>query len=96
MCLFLFYVLFWLERIYIDWKQLDLVKVGSLIFKEFDNLKYFCIQLVYIVGCMGGFMFGVLNVVNEQVVVLFLEEKIVFLDILKLIEYVCEKYNLNY
>ncbi|NEP72610.1 MAG: 1-deoxy-D-xylulose-5-phosphate reductoisomerase [Okeania sp. SIO2G4] len=88
----LLYALSWPERIYTDWKQLDLVKAGSLTFKEPDNLKYPCIQLAYTAGRIGGSMPAALNAANEQAVALFLEEKIPFLDIPKLIEYVCEKH----
>lgn len=92
----LLYALSWPERIYTDWKQLDLVKAGSLTFKEPDNLKYPCIQLAYAAGRIGGSMSAVLNAANEQAVALFLEEKITFLDIPKLIEYVCEKHKYDY
>ncbi len=92
----LLYALSWPERIYTDWEQLDLVKAGNLTFKEPDNLKYPCIQLAYAAGRMGGSMPAVLNAANEQAVALFLEEKITFLDIPKLIEYVCEKHKSNY
>ena len=37
-----------------------------------------------------------MNAANEQAVALFLEEKIPFLDIPKLIEYVCEKHKSDY
>ena len=92
----LLYALSWPERVYTDWEQLDLVKAGSLTFKEPDNLKYPCIQLAYLTGRMGGSMPAVLNAANEQAVALFLEEKIQFLDIPKLIEYICEKHKSNY
>ncbi|NES66917.1 MAG: 1-deoxy-D-xylulose-5-phosphate reductoisomerase [Okeania sp. SIO2D1] len=92
----LLYSLSWPERIYTDWKQLDLVKAGSLTFKEPDNLKYPCIQLAYTAGRIGGSMSAALNAANEQAVALFLEEKIPFLDIPKLIEYVCEKHKSDY
>lgn len=92
----LLYALSWPERIYTDWKQLDLVKAGSLTFKEPDNLKYPCIQLAYAAGRIGGSMPAALNAANEQAVALFLEEKIPFLDIPKLIEYVCEKHKSDY
>ena len=92
----LLYALSWPERVYTDWEQLDLVKAGSLTFKEPDNLKYPCVRLAYETGRMGGSMPAVLNAANEQAVELFLEEKIRFLDIPKLIEYVCEKHKSNY
>ncbi len=92
----LLYALSWPERIYTDWQQLDLVKAGSLTFKEPDHLKYPCIQLAYAAGRIGGSMSAVLNAANEQAVALFLDEKIPFLDIPKLIEYVCEKHKSDY
>ncbi|MCL2926227.1 MAG: tetratricopeptide repeat protein, partial [Trichodesmium sp. MAG_R04] len=92
----LLYALSWPERVYTNWEQLDLVKAGSLTFKEPDNLKYPCIRLAYATGRMGGSMPAVLNAANEQAVALFLEEKIQFLDIPKLIEYICEKHKSSY
>ena len=86
----LLYALSWPERIYTDWETLDLVKAGDLTFKEPDDLKYPCMQLAYAAGREGGSMPAVLNAANEKAVALFLEEKIQFLDIPKLIEYACE------
>lgn len=88
----LLYALSWPERIYTDWEPLDLVKAGSLTFKEPDNLKYPCIQLAYAAGRAGGSMPAVLNAANEQAVALFLSEKIDFLDIPKLIEHACDRH----
>lgn len=88
----LLYALSWPERIYTDWESLDLVKCGSLTFKEPDHDKYPCMELAYGAGRAGGSMPAVLNAANEQVVALFLDEKIKFLDIPKLIEAVCDKH----
>ncbi len=85
----LLYALSWPERIYTDWKPLDLVKAGNLTFKEPDHQKYPCMQLAYAAGKAGGSMPAVLNAANEQAVALFLEEKITFLDIPRCIESVC-------
>jgi 1-deoxy-D-xylulose-5-phosphate reductoisomerase len=49
-------------------------------------------QLAYAAGRAGGSMPAVLNAANEQAVALFLEEKISFLDIPKLIEMVCDRH----
>lgn len=89
----LLYALSYPERIYTDWEQLDLVKAGSLTFKEPDHDKYPCMNLAYAAGRAGGSMPAVLNAANEQAVALFLEEKIKFLDIPKLIEYVCDRHS---
>ncbi|MGL5796415.1 MAG: 1-deoxy-D-xylulose-5-phosphate reductoisomerase [Waterburya sp.] len=88
----LLYALSWPERIYTDWEQLDLVKAGDLTFREPDHQKYPCMQLAYAAGRAGGLMPAVLNAANEQAVALFLEEKIGFLDIPRLIEQVCDRF----
>ncbi len=88
----LLYALSWPERILTDWPRLDLVKSGDLTFREPDHEKYPCMQLAYAAGRAGGSMPAVLNAANEQAVALFLEEKITFLDIPKLIEKVCDKH----
>ncbi len=86
----LLYSLSWPERIYTDWEQLDLVKAGSLTFKEPDRQKYPCMELAYAAGRAGGCMPAVLNAANEEAVALFLGEKIGFLDIPRIIAKVCE------
>jgi 1-deoxy-D-xylulose-5-phosphate reductoisomerase len=88
----LLYALSWPERIYTDWEQLDLVKAGDLTFREPDHQKYPCMQLAYAAGRSGGLMPAVLNAANEQAVALFLQEKIGFLDIPRLIEQVCARF----
>ncbi|MEW6491885.1 MAG: 1-deoxy-D-xylulose-5-phosphate reductoisomerase [Cyanobacteriota bacterium] len=88
----LLYALSWPDRIYTDWERLDLVKAGSLTFREPDHHKYPCMQLAYAAGRAGGSMPAVLNAANEQAVALFLEEKIQYLDIARCIEYVCDRH----
>lgn len=88
----LLYALSYPERIATNWEPLDLVKVGSLTFREPDHDKYPCMQLAYAAGRAGGCMPAILNAANEQAVALFLEEKIRFLDIPRLIEQVCDRY----
>ncbi|MBE9028597.1 1-deoxy-D-xylulose-5-phosphate reductoisomerase [filamentous cyanobacterium LEGE 11480] len=86
------YTLSYPERIHTDWEQLDLVKVGSLTFREPDHNKYPCMNLAYAAGRAGGCMPAVLNAANEKAVELFLEEKIRFLEIPKVIEQACDRY----
>ncbi|MCG5061887.1 MAG: 1-deoxy-D-xylulose-5-phosphate reductoisomerase [Limnoraphis sp. WC205] len=88
----LLYAMSWPERIYTNWESLDLVKAGNLTFKAPDNQKYPCMPLAYAAGRAGGTMPAVLNAANEQAVALFLDEKIEFLDIPKMIEYVCDRH----
>jgi len=89
----LLYALSYPERIYTDWERLDLVKAGSLTFREPNHQKYPCMNLAYSVGKAGGSMPAVLNAANEQAVALFLEEKIHFLDIPRCIETVCDRHS---
>ena len=91
----LLYALSWPERFHTDWERLDLVKAGSLTFKEPDRQKYPCMGLADAAGRAGGSMSAVLNAANEQAVALFLEEKIRFLDIPRLIELVCDRHRVN-
>jgi 1-deoxy-D-xylulose-5-phosphate reductoisomerase len=86
------YALSYPERIFTNWELLDLFKIGTLTFREPDHQKYPCMQLAYAAGRAGGSMPAVLNAANEQAVALFLEEKIQFLDIPKLIEQVCDRH----
>ncbi|MGB3652877.1 MAG: 1-deoxy-D-xylulose-5-phosphate reductoisomerase [Rivularia sp. (in: cyanobacteria)] len=89
----LLYALSYPERIFTDWERLDLVKAGSLTFREPNHQKYPCMKLAYAVGKAGGSMPAVLNAANEQAVALFLEEKIHFLDIPRCIEKVCDRHS---
>ena len=88
----LLYALSWPERIYTDWEPLDLVKAGDLTFRDPDHDKYPCMDLAYAAGRAGGTMTAVLNAANEQAVALFLEEKIHYLEISKVIEQVCDRH----
>ncbi|MFN7347671.1 MAG: 1-deoxy-D-xylulose-5-phosphate reductoisomerase [Dolichospermum sp.] len=88
----LLYALSWPERIYTNWERLNLVKSGDLTFREPDHQKYPCMRLAYAAGRAGGSMPAVLNAANEQVVALFLDEKLQFLDIPKCIEFVCDRH----
>ncbi len=89
----LLYAMSYPERIYTDWERLDLVKAGNLTFSEPDHNKYPCMKLAYAAGRAGGSMPAVLNAANEQAVALFLDEKIKFLDIPRIIEAVCDRFS---
>ncbi len=91
----LLYAMSYPERIYTDWQRLDLVKAGNLTFTEPDHDKYPCMKLAYAAGQAGGSMPAVLNAANEQAVALFLDEKIKFLDIPRIIEAVCTSFSDN-
>ncbi len=89
----LLYALSYPDRVPTNWEPLDLVKIGTLTFREPDHQKYPCMQLAYAAGRAGGCMPAVLNAANEQAVALFLEEQIRFLDIPRVIEQTCDRYH---
>ncbi|MEB3296426.1 MAG: 1-deoxy-D-xylulose-5-phosphate reductoisomerase, partial [Cyanobacteriota bacterium] len=86
------YCLSWPERLHTPWRRLDLTEVGSLSFRAPDPARYPCMELAYAAGRAGGTMPAVMNAANEQAVALFLDEKVHFLDIPRLIDGVCERH----
>lgn len=84
------YCMSWPSRLETPWRRLDLTEVGQLSFRAPDPAKYPCMDLAYAAGRAGGTMPAVLNAANEEAVAQFLEEKIHFLDIPKMIEEACE------
>ena len=86
------YCLSWPSRLETPWRRLDLTEVGQLSFRAPDPAKYPCMDLAYAAGRAGGTMPAVLNAANEEAVAQFLEEKIHFLDIPKMIEGACEQH----
>ena len=73
---------------------LDLTK-SNISFKEMDFERYPALKLAYAVGKMGGIMPTVYNSTNEIAVKLFIENKIKFLDIEKLLFIMFDKYKEN-
>lgn len=63
-----------------DWQSLSLLH-----FKEMDYERFPCLSLAYTVGKQGGIMPTVFNASNEAAVSLFIDGKIEFLDIEKII-----------
>ena len=88
----LLYCLSWPERLETPWRRLDLTEVASLTFSKPNPAKYPCMELAYAAGRAAGTMPAVLNAANEQAVAMFLEERIHFLDIPKLIERTCARH----
>uniref|UniRef100_A0A1J3HJ23 1-deoxy-D-xylulose-5-phosphate reductoisomerase n=1 Tax=Noccaea caerulescens TaxID=107243 RepID=A0A1J3HJ23_NOCCA len=89
------YTMSWPERVpcsEVTWPRLDLCKLGSLTFKEPDNVKYPSMDLAYAAGRAGGTMTGVLSAANEKAVQMFIDEKISYLDIFKVVELTCDKH----
>lgn len=67
-------------------KRLSLSEVGSLHFRKPDFQRFHALKLAYDAGRKGGSMPCVLNGANEQANSLFLQNKIRFLDIERLVE----------
>lgn len=87
------YTMSWPERVPVQdatWPRLDFTKANSLTFKAPDRAKYPALDLAYAAGRAGGTMTGVLSAANEQSVAEFLDERIHYLDIMKLNEACCE------
>ncbi|GAY47390.1 hypothetical protein CUMW_104220 [Citrus unshiu] len=91
----LLYTMSWPERIYcseVTWPPLDLAKLGSLTFMAPDTAKFPSVNLCYAAGRAGGTMTGVLSAANEKAVELFVNGKISYLDIFKVVELTCDKH----
>ena len=86
------YCMSWPDRMETPWKKLDLAEISELNFYSPDVIKYPCMNLAYSVGRAGGTMPAVLNAANEEAVSQFLDNRIHFLDIPRLIENTCEKH----
>jgi 1-deoxy-D-xylulose-5-phosphate reductoisomerase len=68
-----------------NFPKLDLAKIGNLAFQEVPS-KFRAINLAYSVLSKGGLYPVIFNAANEEAVNLFIEQKIKFIDIVKLIE----------
>lgn len=95
------YALTYPERYHSLAKRLNLVEVGKLTFYDPDCDTFLCLKACKEALEKGGLAPAVVNAVNEEAVKLFLQDKISFLDIGKLVmkavdEYVpCEYLSLN-
>ncbi|MCK5282250.1 MAG: 1-deoxy-D-xylulose-5-phosphate reductoisomerase [Nanoarchaeota archaeon] len=79
-----------------NFKSLDLVKVGELNFKEPDTERFPCLRYAYETGKAGGTLPCVMNAANEIVVGAFLDGKICYPDIARLIKEAMDKHkNIN-
>lgn len=76
-----------------DAKRLKLQEVSKLNFIDADFDRYPMLRFAYEAGRTGGTMPTVMNAANEAAVGLFLDRKISFLDIEKLVEIEMQKHN---
>lgn len=86
MCLPIQYALTWPERMPGPAKPLDLLSCPPLTFQRPDPDTFRCLGLALECAEKGGTSTAVLNGANEAAVGLFLEDKISFLDIPRLVE----------
>ena len=86
MCLPIQYALTWPERTAGPAKPLDLLSCPALTFQKPDPETFRCLGLALECAQRGGTSTAVLNGANEAAVALFLEDKIGFLDIPRLVE----------
>ncbi|GBG72346.1 hypothetical protein CBR_g11924 [Chara braunii] len=89
------YTMSWPQRLPTSeetWRRLDFVKMGDLTFREPDRAKYPSLDLAYMAGRAGGTMTGVLSAANEKAVELFIDERISYLEIMKVNEMVCAEH----
>lgn len=80
------YALSYPKRFKSNSQKLDLIQIKSLDFKEPDFDLFPCLKFAYDAGIKGGTLPAVMNAANEIAVQYFLDDKIKFLDIPKLIK----------
>lgn len=87
------YALTYPERISNDLPSLNLVKTRNLEFHNPDIKKFPCLGLAYAAGLCGGTAPVVLNAADEVAVSAFIEKKIRFIDLPKIIEKILVLHN---
>jgi 1-deoxy-D-xylulose-5-phosphate reductoisomerase len=80
------YALTYPERIMNDLPSLNLIKTGNLEFYKPDIKKFPCLDIAYWAGICGGTAPVVLNAADEVAVSAFMNKKIRFIDLPKIIE----------
>ena len=87
------YALSYPDRFVANWKSLDFVKLKKLTFFAPDTEKFPSLKLALNALRLGETYPVVLNVANEQAVYLFIENKIKFTDIPKIVEKMLDRHN---
>ena len=90
------YALTYPTRVKSDFRRLDILQRGTLTFEPPDTQAFPCLQYAYDALKAGGTMPTVLNSANEAAVELFLNGKISFLDIPRLINAAVSSYNVRH
>lgn len=87
------YALSYPKRLPNNLEKLDLINLQKLTFKKIDEEMFPCFAYAREAGKIGGTMPAVLNAANEVVVQYFLQDKIKFLDIPRLIKKMMDEHN---
>lgn len=85
------YALYYPDRKYLDTKRLDFFELQSMTFEAPDPVNFRGLGLAYEAAAKGGNVPTVFNAANEKAVALFLDKKICFLDISKIIEFAMDR-----
>ena len=80
------YALFYPNRPYLDTKRIDLAELSTMTFERPDPERFLGFKYAYVAARAGGSMPTVFNAANERAVALFLDDKISFTDIARLIK----------
>jgi 1-deoxy-D-xylulose-5-phosphate reductoisomerase len=89
------YAISYPERLESKAPRVDWPKLGKLHFEAPDVTAFPCLELAYEAGRTGGTMPAVMNAANEEAVRLFLQQKIGFLDIPRIIDAVMNKHKVT-
>jgi len=89
------YALAYPQRLPVDSPPLDLFRLQRLTFFPPDTQRFPCLRLAFESCKAGGTMPAVLNAANEVAVGAFLEKRIGFMDIARVIEGVMQRHQLN-
>ncbi|HQR51595.1 MAG TPA: 1-deoxy-D-xylulose-5-phosphate reductoisomerase, partial [Methylophilaceae bacterium] len=85
------YALGYPERIESGVEALDLFKIGHLDFEQPDMVRFPCLRLAFDALRCGGTAPAILNAANEVAVAAFLQKRLRFIDIPRLIEATLEQ-----
>ncbi len=95
MCLPIQYALNYPDRSDLSFGEIDFYRLGELSFREPDREKFPALDLAYRAGETGGTMPAVLSAANEVAGEAFLEGKISFLKIMRLVKKVMEEHEVE-
>lgn len=79
------YCLSYPERLPLSHPKMNLAEIGKLQFQEVSNEKFPCLELAMKAAQLGGAAPAILNGANEAVVAAYLEERLHFTDIAKIL-----------